>query len=760
MASGIDGIISGLDTTKIIQGILKYDQAKIDQLKQEQAEKTNMLATWQSINALLLGVKTTATTLHADATWQARSVTSSNEDVVTATASAEAAPGTYQLTVSALAQNHQIASQGFADVNQTSIGTGTLDIRLGNGSTKTITIDDSHDTLQGLADAINNADAGVTASIINDGSSLNPYRLIIQANDTGLENEIHITNNLSGGERTPDFTNTQIDDVETDPNNAATYTGEATSSGTYTGSSNSRYVIEIMNDGAVGTATFKFSTDGGVTWNDNGGAGYATSTTGTTFDQGVAIAFSDSGTLSQGDRFYIDTFVPTIQAPADAQITLGDATGGGAPLTVTSSSNTVSDLVPGVTLNLVSADPDSPVTITVTNDTSGVETAIRGFVDAYNKAMNAINDQFKYDPDTGEGGVLMGDTTLMNVQSTLRDLVVETVPGLPSSMNSLSAIGITLTDTGTLAIDSAKLSQALSENYADVERLFKDSGISDNSGIQFVLATDDTRVSPAGGYQVDITQAAEQAKVVASGGIGTLTIDDTNDTLQLNVNGNSSGTITLTHKTYTSGTELAAEIQTRINEAISGQVVTVQYRSGRLEIATSGYGSDMTLALEGGNAFANLGFTGSESAVGKDVAGTIAGEAATGHGQILTGSEDNTLTAGLQLLVTLTPAQIAEGAEGSITFTRGFGTVVDNSLEYLTDPTSGTITYAENALNNQIDDLAEQIKDQQALMDEKSAMLYQEFNELESTLQSLKTQGDYLSAQLASLPKNWKSNNE
>ncbi len=758
MTAGIDGIVSGLDTTKIIQGLLKYDKAKIDQLKEEQANKTNMLTAWQSINALLLGVKTSATTLHANATWQAHAATSSDEDILTATASASATPGTYTLMVSSLAQNHQIASQGFADVNQTRIGTGTLEIRLGNGPTTTITIDSSHDTLQGLADAINNAKAGVTASIINDGTSSNPYRLIIQANDTGLANTIHLTNNLTGGDETPDFSHTHIDNVETDPNNAATYTGTATSSGTYTGTQNTRYMIEIMNGGAVGDATFKYSTDGGVTWNDNGGAGYTTSTTGTTFDKGVAIAFSDSGSLSAGDRFYIDTFAPTIQQPADARVTLGSTTGGGAPLTVTSSSNTITDLVPGVTLNLLSANPSSPVTVTVTNDTSSIEKAIRGFVDAYNKANSAINDQFKYDPETGKGGILMGDTTLLNVQSTLRNSVINTVPGLPSSMNALSAIGITMTQTGSLAIDSAKLSDALNNHFQDVERLFKDSGISDNTGIQFVAASQKTLVSGPGGYAVNITQAAEQAKVTASGSIGTLTIDDTNDTFSLSVNGKSTGTLTLTHQTYANDTALAAEIQAKINEALPDTAVTVQVQNGHLTIVTAAYGSDNTITLEGGNAYANLGFTGNESGTGKDVAGTIGGEPATGKGQILTGNDGNQMTDGLQLLVTLTPSQIGSGDEGHVVFTRGLGTIIDTSLGYLTDTTSGAITYAEDALNSQISDLKDQIKQQQTQMQEKSASLYEEFNNLESTLQSLKTQGSYLSAQLANLSKNWKFN--
>ena len=195
-----------------------------------------------------------------------------------------------------------------------------------------------------------------------------------------------------------------------------------------------------------------------------------------------------------------------------------------------------------------------------------------------------------------------------------------------------------------------------------------------------------------------------------------------------------------------------------MNSALSSQTVSVQFRSGRLEISTPGYGSNQTLTLNGGNAYSNLGFSGSETGTGRDVAGTIGGEAATGLGQILTGADGNLNTEGLQLLISLTPAQLGTGSEGSITFTRGLGTIVDNSLEYLTDPTTGTITYAQNAINSQIDDLASQITKQQSLMDEKAASLYAEFNELEATLQGLKTQGDYLSSQLAGLSNNWNFN--
>ena len=74
-----------------------------------------------------------------------------------------------------------------------------------------MTIDGTNDTLQGLANAMNNAGAGVTASVVNDGSGNNPYRLLLTSNQSGADNTIQITNNLaadSGGPCSPFLTPT------------------------------------------------------------------------------------------------------------------------------------------------------------------------------------------------------------------------------------------------------------------------------------------------------------------------------------------------------------------------------------------------------------------------------------------------------------------------------------------------------------------------------------------------------------------------
>jgi flagellar hook-associated protein 2 len=432
-----------------------------------------------------------------------------------------------------------------------------------------------------------------------------------------------------------------IDEVETGAGNSSAYTGAAAASGAYTGNQNQTFLVEIMSGGAVGTAAFRYSTDGGLTFNDNGGAGFLTSTAGTALEDGVSISFSDSGALTEGDTFSIDTFVPTIQAAQDASITLGSASGGGAPITITSSTNTITNAIPGVTLNLVGADPATSVRITVDEDTEAVKTTITSFVDSYNQVIDFLNQQLRYDSVTEQGGLLIGDSLLVSVQNDLRRMATDVIGGLPPEMNRLSAIGITsVSETGKLVIDDAKLQQALSDNLSGVTDLFSTSFASTNSGVTYVSSTGKTMISSSG-FLVDITQAATQGtlegETISSFPV---TLTASNNQISLNVDGKESSVLTLTAKTYASGDELAEEIQTKLDAdpALAGKGVSVGFNSGHLVFTSSIYGSPSTVQLGAeppNSAFADLGFSHAVSTAGKDVQGTINGESATGRGQIL-----------------------------------------------------------------------------------------------------------------------------
>lgn len=205
----IDGLVSGIDTESIIKGLLQIQQQQIDRITLRQAEAQQRGAALQSLEAQVVALRTQAGKLSRaqGSPFQARSVAVSRESALIATAQANAAPGVYEVRVNSLARSHQIASQGFAD-REAPITEGTLTLRSGNRPPATITIDASNNTLQGLADAINASDSGVSAAIIQDGSGSTPYRLLLTSKTAGSANAISLENNLSassGGAVQPTF---------------------------------------------------------------------------------------------------------------------------------------------------------------------------------------------------------------------------------------------------------------------------------------------------------------------------------------------------------------------------------------------------------------------------------------------------------------------------------------------------------------------------------------------------------------------------
>ena len=136
-------------------------------------------------------------------------------------------------------------------------------------------------------------------------------------------------------------------------------------------------------------------------------------------------------------------------------------------IAVTSASNSVSGALNGVTLNLAAT---GSTTLTVSQDTSAVTGAVSDFVNAYNSYISTVGTLSSYDPTSKQGGVLLGDTTLMSVQRQVNSVLSGSVAG--NSIGSLAALGITRNADGTLSSDSAKLSSALQSNPGAVQDLF------------------------------------------------------------------------------------------------------------------------------------------------------------------------------------------------------------------------------------------------------------------------------------------------
>lgn len=765
MAITFNGLTSGLDTEKIISDLVRFSQQRVNSLKTKEAEATNQQSILTTLKSRLQSLQTQASSLALtqQSVFDRRTISSSDESLVKAAAGSTATPGVQSLRVLGLAQAHQIASQGFDD-STSQITTGTFQIQAGSSSA-TITIDLTNNTLTGLARAINSAAVGVTATIINDGSDsrTQPYRLLLSSNNTGTDNAISITNNLAAdgsGAFRPNFGSTQIGTAVIATNFSGTSSVASNAgAGGYTGSTNDTFTFTIQNSGTVGT-------DNGlqVAYSNASGTKTGTLTLSDT-DAGVAKSVVDgvqvtfgTGNLVAGEKFSVDVFAPTIESAANAQIQIGSGVGA---ITVQSAKNQVTDLIRGVTLNLQAADPTKEVRLTITNDTDAAKQEILDYVKDYNDFITELAKQTKFDATTGISGPLAGNRSVTALRDQLQRTMFATSANLSSSANRLSALGITVDDKGQLTVNESRLSDVLGGrvtgvSFADVRKLFALRGESSSGAIEFVAGSSKTKdsVTP---YEVDITQAAEQASVTASAALGnTIVIDSTNNQLLVRIDDTTSNTIALADGTYTPLT-LARELKNQINASLSsqGRSVNVSLSGQKLVVTSNRFGSASEVTIDSGSALSTLGFFGNETDRGQDVAGSfvVGGltEIATGVGQILTGSTSNSNTADLALLVTLTSSQVQVGADATLSVAHGLASRLDNLLDSILDPVNGRLKAISDRFGRNAEEAQAAAVQETQQLDERRATLVRQFANMEQTLNRLKSNGDFATNSLSSL---------
>lgn len=163
----------------------------------------------------------------------------------------------------------------------------------------------------------------------------------------------------------------------------------------------------------------------------------------------------------------------SIQDAQDAEVKLGS---GAAAMSFTSSTNSMTELIDGVTLNLNSAAPGETITLTTSRDTTSVEENLQKFVDAYNDVVGYIGQLTDFDSANNIRGVLMGDTMVNNAADRIRQLVTNTVIQ-DGVFKTLRSIGLTSEDDGTLTLDTEKLETALTTDYSAVEDVFRKTSV-------------------------------------------------------------------------------------------------------------------------------------------------------------------------------------------------------------------------------------------------------------------------------------------
>jgi flagellar hook-associated protein 2 len=197
------GIGSGLDINGIVSQLMAAERLPLTALENREKAFNQKLSAFGQVRSALATFQTALTKLGDGSRFEALSATASDTTVLGASAGGTATPGSYQIEVQQLAQQHKLASAGVATTDDV-IGSGTLTIQFGSydsGSNtftanadkaaKSITIDPANNTLAGVRDAINAAAAGVTATIVNDGSAAG-NRLVLTSTDSGAANSLKI----------------------------------------------------------------------------------------------------------------------------------------------------------------------------------------------------------------------------------------------------------------------------------------------------------------------------------------------------------------------------------------------------------------------------------------------------------------------------------------------------------------------------------------------------------------------------------------
>ena len=196
------GLISGINVTELVSKILQVEERPIMLLQLRQNDYDLKIASILSLKTRLLSYETALKQLNDKEKFNTKSATvtktSGGVEMLTVSANSDAIAGSYSINVNQLAKANKKASQGWVDKTSTTIasgGTGSFTFKVGGSGAETSVGVTGTTTLQELADAINTKNAGVTASIIDDGTGSNEYRLILNADDTGAANYITISTN-------------------------------------------------------------------------------------------------------------------------------------------------------------------------------------------------------------------------------------------------------------------------------------------------------------------------------------------------------------------------------------------------------------------------------------------------------------------------------------------------------------------------------------------------------------------------------------
>lgn len=292
-----------------------------------------------------------------------------------------------------------------------------------------------------------------------------------------------------------------------------------------------------------------------------------------------------------------NTYLIETQKGLDAQLRVNG-------LGITSESNNVTQVIQGVTLN-VQQVTTGDVTFSVTRDASDVADKMETFITSYNEYKVLYDELTKYDPDTQEGGLLLGDSSLRLLSNQIRSTLFSVIDSFASeNYRSLADLGIETDQSNDyqLSFERSTFTNALESEANIVAGILASSETTTDSQVSFLAKTIDTQ---PGSYDVVVerlaTQATLEGKSTTALAFATdVLISGSNDEFSMTLNGRTED-VTLTAGTYSNGEDLAVMVQSAINDAFAsnGSSISVVFNAAdqRLEFTSTKFGSTSSVGF-------------------------------------------------------------------------------------------------------------------------------------------------------------------
>ena len=478
------GAGSGIDIHKMAQDLTDVERMPKEAQINESITETNAQISAYGLVTYQLGILKTAFEGINDASEMSTSTSTSTNSTAVNFSSLDgtAQEGSYDVTVSALANGQQSKSSEYSS-KTTSLNSGTgFDLLLAigptGGSTTTKTISVTTDTPQGVVNAINATDHGVTATLVDTGTAGNNYRIILSGK-SGANNAFTVSTTATGDTSTAGpnlgfsssiaaqytiaFANADATGATANQDLTFSFGGktatidlynETSSSARYTGLSDSNLLTEInaqLDAQGIGFTASVSSDNSGFTFTQDAAAAVSSAPTATLDGSALTVTQARAGVNN------------TMQTATDSVFTFNG-------LSITRSSNTIDDVVTGavLSLNQVAA---TPVRLNISKDTSTLQTKIEDLVTEYNNfnGLMAELGSNNTDEDNEMMGALRRDSaTVRYVQNQLRTAILADSSTTSGAITGLRDIGIEMDKSGNLVFDADDYKTAITGNYQQV----------------------------------------------------------------------------------------------------------------------------------------------------------------------------------------------------------------------------------------------------------------------------------------------------